>query len=616
MLLSGNPTVYTVNLTTDNGPTSAGTGSGDTGDLRYVINLANADPNLAGSMIEFDPMVFATAKTITLSPTLGTLALSESAGPEMIDGPGGGLVTVSGGSTVGVLSVASGVTASIAGLTITGGLTASNGGGIDNSGTLTLANDVFNNDGAVYYGGAVYNETGGTLTVTNTTFSNDLANYGLGGAIDNAGTLTVTGSTFTKGNAFEGGGIDNKSGGLLSVTDSTFADNTAIQGGAIFNDATATITGSTINNNSAFQGGGLANDLVGTLTLINSTIAGNYAGQNGGGINQVGTLLSINNTIADNDVAAGGSGGGVECLLRDGDPRQHDHRAELEWYRHSATPSDIAGTVSSVSANNLIGTGSGGLTNGTNGNLVGVTNPDLGTLADNGGPTQTIALLKGSPAIDAGSNALAVDPQGNPLTTDQRGTSYLFTGILMSGSASVTGISSTTGLVAGQTVTGPTTIFTGTLTSGSASVTDISSTTGLVAGQIITGTNIPSGTTIQTVNSSTNTITLSVNATVSGSQSLTATDIPSGTTIQAVNSSMGTITLSADATVSGSQSLTASSYPRIVNKVVDIGAFEAGTTSVYTVDLTSDTARVPARTRATCSTASPRPMPTRTRPAA
>ena len=82
--------------------------------------------------------------------------------------------------------------------------------------------------------------------------------------------------------------------------------------------------------------------------------------------------------------------------------------------------------MSSASAYNLIGTGGGnsGLTNGSNGNLVGVADPGLGTLADNGGPTQTIALLAGSPAIDAGSNTLAVDPQGNALTTDQRGTGF------------------------------------------------------------------------------------------------------------------------------------------------------------------------------------------------
>ena len=115
------------------------------------------------------------------------------------------------------------------------------------------------------------------------------------------------------------------------------------------------------------------------------------------------------------------------------------------------------------------------------------------------------------------------------------------------------------GLVPGQTVAGPTAIFTGTLTSGSASVTEISSTAGLVAGQIVTGTNIPSGTTILTVNNSTSTITLSANATGSGSQSLIATDIPLGTTILTVNSSTDSVTLSANAAVGGSQRVTASS---------------------------------------------------------
>ena len=83
--------------------------------------------------------------------------------------------------------------------------------------------------------------------------------------------------------------------------------------------------------------------------------------------------------------------------------------------------------VSSSSAFNLIGTGgSGGLTNGTNHNQVGVANPGLGPLADNGGPTQTIKLLPGSPAINKGSNALAVDPlTGQPLATDQRGPGFV-----------------------------------------------------------------------------------------------------------------------------------------------------------------------------------------------
>src|SRR5262249_15075243 len=88
--------------------------------------------------------------------------------------------------------------------------------------------------------------------------------------------------------------------------------------------------------------------------------------------------------------------------------------------------SDVSGSLDSNSLNDLIGTGgAGGLTDGTDGNLVGVTDPHLGTLASNGGPTQTIALLHYSPAINAGDNSLALDPSTlQTLSTDQRGTGY------------------------------------------------------------------------------------------------------------------------------------------------------------------------------------------------
>ena len=120
----------------------------------------------------------------------------------------------------------------------------------------------------------------------------------------------------------------------------------------------------------------------------------------GGGLDVYGGTATLDNTIVALNTAGTGS---------------------------TASASDIAGTVSSASAYNLIGTGgSGGLVNGVNGNQVGVANPGLGTLADNGGPTQTIALLPGSPAIDKGSNALAVDPTtGLPLATDQRGPGFV-----------------------------------------------------------------------------------------------------------------------------------------------------------------------------------------------
>ena len=82
VLLSGSPTIYTVDLTSDTGTST----STDAGDLLYCVTQANANTNIAGSEIQFDPTVFnpATPQTITLA---STLELSETAGPEMIDGP-------------------------------------------------------------------------------------------------------------------------------------------------------------------------------------------------------------------------------------------------------------------------------------------------------------------------------------------------------------------------------------------------------------------------------------------------------------------------------------------------------------------------------------------------
>ena len=97
LLLSGGPTMYTVNST--HGGVS---GTGDSGTLAYVIGLANNDPNTAGSEIHFALPSSGSPQTIALS---STLVLSEKAGPEMIDGPGASLVTVSGNNAVEVFSV-------------------------------------------------------------------------------------------------------------------------------------------------------------------------------------------------------------------------------------------------------------------------------------------------------------------------------------------------------------------------------------------------------------------------------------------------------------------------------------------------------------------------------
>ena len=78
MLLTS-PTVYTVDLTSD-----TGAGQGTTGDIAYVVTQANANTNLAGSLITFDPTVFSTPQIISL---LSTLVLSDTKGPEEVESP-------------------------------------------------------------------------------------------------------------------------------------------------------------------------------------------------------------------------------------------------------------------------------------------------------------------------------------------------------------------------------------------------------------------------------------------------------------------------------------------------------------------------------------------------
>jgi hypothetical protein len=370
-------TLFAVNAITD-----TGAGSGTTGDLRYCIDQANANSNTDGSVIEFDPTVFVSPQTITLSSTIGTLDLTESGGPEVIQGPGANLLTLSGNNAVGVFQVASGVTATLLGLTISDG-SAINGGGINNAGSLTVTDSVVANNGANNDGGGVENT--GSLALSGSTIANNNAGGG-GGGIDNSGTLTVTDSTiaynFICCGVASGGGIENT--GTLMLTNSTISDNSA--------------NGNGVGDN----GGGIDN--AGTLTAFDTTIAYNMGGKLGGGLyDEPGAATTLDNTIvALNSFSFDAIGNEVNF-----DPL-YDY--------------DIGGgLLSSASAYNLIGTGgSGGLTNGINGNQVGVANPGLARLANNGGPTQTIGLLPGSPGINVGSNALV--PAG--VTTDQRGAGF------------------------------------------------------------------------------------------------------------------------------------------------------------------------------------------------
>jgi hypothetical protein len=412
---------------------------GSSGTLRSKI--AAAAP--AG-----DTIIFQTGLSGTITLGRGELQLSKSL---TITGPGANTISVSGNNSHRVFEVFNGATDSISGLTITGGNVVTYGGGvlIDSGGTLTLASCTVSGNSSLAgviggpslagHGGGINNR--GTLTITSSTISGNSTN-GSGGGIESYGTVTITSSTISgnqnvRGDRTQGGGIDILTGNA-TITNCTVSGN--------FAGSTAAFTGG--------HGGGIYNS--GTLTITSTTVSGNSvggaAGVEGGGVSAVGS------TTLRNTIVAGNNFGG--------------------------NASDLSGTVNSSSSYNLIGTGgSGGLTNGVNHNQVGVANPGLGSLGNYGGPTQTIPLLAGSPAINAGNNLLI--PAG--VTTDQRG--------------SVS--------------------FTGTLTSGSATVT-VGSKTGLAVGAVVTGPGIAAGTTITAVASATNTITLSKKATASGASSLVA----------------------------------------------------------------------------------------------
>jgi hypothetical protein len=127
----------------------------------------------------------------------------------------------------------------------------------------------------------------------------------------------------------------------------------------------------------------------------------------------------VNCTVADNHVASGGTGGGLDVNAGTATLDNTIVALNTNGTGRGAPADDIAGTVSSASAYNLIGTGgSGGLTNGPQGNQVGVAKPLLSPLGHYGGPTPTIALLPGSPAIGGGSSSI---PGVTVPTKDQRG---------------------------------------------------------------------------------------------------------------------------------------------------------------------------------------------------
>jgi hypothetical protein len=280
-------------------------------------------------------------------------------------------VTLSGNNTNRVLTLddrqVDPATVELRNLTITqgngvGGVVSPAGGGILSTGTLTLRNSTVS-------GNSVAGQAG----------------------IQNFGTMTIIDSTVSGNSGSTGGGILNGIDTLLTITNSTVSGNTAFSlGGGIGNSGTMTIANSTVSGNTGSNGGGISNSqTTGIMTITNSTVSGNTStlGVVGGITSQRSGVVTLANTIVAHQAAGG------DCETRTG------------------------GVVIS-NGHNLDSEGSC-LTNPTTGDMPNNPNANLGPLQDNGGPTETHALLLGSDAIDMGDDLVCAGPNVNGV--DQRG---------------------------------------------------------------------------------------------------------------------------------------------------------------------------------------------------
>ncbi len=246
-----------------------------------------------------------------------------------------------------------------------------------------------------------------------------------GGGVHNSGTLAVIDLTIT-GNLLTtysyGGGIYCGKG-TTTVTNSRIFGNYAGDGGGIYVDGgTVSVTNSVIAENSVqWDGGGIRNWL-GTLTVTNSVIAENSAGKYGGGIHTyAGVLAATNSTIAGN---MAGEGGGIYSGIYE-DSGIATLMNSIVAENTAAVDTDVFGPLAEGSDYNLIGVWSDDSTLPGQHNLSGTPearlDPRLSHWTDMGGGIWGCLLLPDSPALDAGSNALAVDPEGLPLATDVYG---------------------------------------------------------------------------------------------------------------------------------------------------------------------------------------------------
>jgi hypothetical protein len=433
-------TTILVTNTNDSGP----------GSLRDALAVAND-----GDTID------ATGVSGTILLTSGELQVTRN--NVTVNGPGAENLVINGNATSRVFNNF-GLNVTIFGFTITNGGVGdgTGGGGIRNQGELTLRDSIVSNSNTVngVNGGGIMNSPGSTLTVTDSTIKANHAYVGNGGGICTSNAqLTVLNSTISDNSAIVsvsnpisgiGGGIFCDGSGTVTVTNSIISGNSAQYGGAMSGNlytgttATVAVTGSTISGNFADfgtgrVGGGILN--LSPMTVTDSTISNNFATTQGGGVANYSYLVVTNSTISGNSLD-NGRGAGIynsagnltvtnstfsdnfagffypgAGIYNDNDGTLQIGDTILNFplsgygtiYNYNGAVTSLGYNLASDDGSGLL-TGPGDRTN---------TEPSLGPLRNNGGPTFTHALLPGSPAIDAG------DPNfSSPASFDQRGPGF------------------------------------------------------------------------------------------------------------------------------------------------------------------------------------------------